>query len=389
VRQREYVTTTTQEGRGQVDAGPIGSNEQRMRLAQQRRMIQRKAAREETGPAQDASHDRAEPVDEKAAEGAGEKPQEPLRMADDPDVKEVLPVLEAERAQKEAGADSGGEQAGADPENADIMNPRKQDGGKDDATAPDEMTGIGSDLAVGRFVDAAKHVQADWTTFKPEDRAHAFCRAANDELTRVQVRRVGAELEDLGTTSGEFRVKDWTLALGKRPFSKPSVDDDQAAQMANTVFHETRHAEQMFRIARLMAGRGKKPQEISNQTKILREACDDAAKNPLDTTSKEGAEAQVFCESRYGKGRAHTQKVMNDLDANTKARAQAESEYGPLSVDPNADPQKVDAAFKKWADAVKKWDESYQAYRELPEEKDAFAVGYKVKDKYLDVPKKP
>src|SRR5262245_59034501 len=67
----------------------------------------------------------------------------------------------------------------------------------------------------------------------------------------------------LGETNviGEFDHETWSIAIN---FSKFPSDNllDKASELVNTIYHETRHAEQYFRVARLLASQGKNEDEI-------------------------------------------------------------------------------------------------------------------------------
>jgi hypothetical protein len=114
---------------------------------------------------------------------------------------------------------------------------------KADDKAPLDMTGIGATVAVDRFIVAAKDVQKNWGTLKTEERADRLGKAANAELKAVGCYEVTPKLEDL-SEAGKFHFSTWVLGLGKAPFGAASVDDGQAAEIADTVYHESRHAEQ-------------------------------------------------------------------------------------------------------------------------------------------------
>ena len=53
----------------------------------------------------------------------------------------------------------------------------------------------------------------------------------------------------LGAAAGQLDFPTWTLNLGTAAFSAASVTDATAGAMANTVYHETRHAELAWRSA--------------------------------------------------------------------------------------------------------------------------------------------
>ena len=68
--------------------------------------------------------------------------------------------------------------------------------------------------------------------------------------------------------------------------------------------------------------------------------------------------------------------------------AAALAEYDALAKDPKADPKAKAAAFKKWQDAYAAWKVSYDKYRALPEEADAWKIGGKTRAGYKGPAKK-
>jgi hypothetical protein len=94
------------------------------------------------------------------------------------------------------------------------------------AVVPDK-TGIGARVAVSRFIEAAKKVQADWDALgTAKERGKAFGVAANAELKAAGVPEVKVKVMKLGT-AGSFDFSNWTLELGKPAFqgAKPSHGD--------------------------------------------------------------------------------------------------------------------------------------------------------------------
>jgi Domain of unknown function (DUF4157) len=302
----------------------------------------------------------------------------PPRIQTDAQFQRAAHAVEAANQQPKQGAPAG----------AKIAEPAK-DGDKKDAgeegdkkPKPEEMTGIGATVAVGRFVTAAKKIQGDWAKLKPADRASGMAKASNDELTAVGVPAVDPRLEDI-QEAGRLNFREWALRLGKPPFSKTTVNDAEAASMADTVYHESRHAEQWHRMARVQAGKGKKPQEIANEMQIPPKIAADAATKPLDSGKKEGAEAQGFYDSVYGKDAAYRNKVLTDLRTKGEARQKAQAEYEKIVADPKGTPEKTQAAKDAWVKAYNEWKSVYNDYTALPEEADAWKVGGAVTNKYL------
>jgi len=129
------------------------------------------------------------------------------------------------------------------------------------------QTGLRSDAAIARYVRKAVIF---WRN-NPDAELHHFASflgaAANTELNllgipdvRVKVKNVGA-----GGAAAIFDHESWTMFINPDTFThRPDevktlgdLTEDEAAIIAMTVYHEARHGEQHFRIARLEAGEGK------------------------------------------------------------------------------------------------------------------------------------
>lgn len=106
---------------------------------------------------------------------------------------------------------------------------------------------------------------------------------------------------------GSFMAKDWAIHLTPNAFtnekrklpivSANQLTVDEAAEITDTLYHESRHAEQYFRMARMMAGRGSTAEEIAKNLQMRKDAAAAAAEVPLT----EGAKAEdkgLFDEAR-------------------------------------------------------------------------------------------
>jgi hypothetical protein len=271
-----------------------------------------------------------------------------------------------------------------EPTKATAPDPAKGPDDKADDKVPPDMTGLGARVAVNRFIVAAKDVQKNWGKLKVDERADHLGKAANAELKAVGCYEVTPNLEEL-SEAGKFHFSTWVLGLGKAPFGAASVTDDQAAEIADTVYHESRHAEQWHRMARLLAGKGNSAGDIMKQLGIAGKAAADAATKPIkDATAGEGKEASAWYESAYGAGAAQRNKLLGEtMPKYSKLLDEAAAEYHKLKADKAATKDQKDAAYKKWVaayDAYKK--EAGDPYHALPEEADAWAVAGKMKAAY-------
>jgi hypothetical protein len=122
--------------------------------------------------------------------------------------------------------------------------------------------------------------------------------AVNEELAAVGCKTVDVKVSEgsLGAAA-EFVASDWQMLLNPKAFTdRPEaqtlgdLEPEEAATIAMTVYHEARHAEQHFRIARLQAGEHR---ELGFDMES--HAAEEAAKAPL--TARTGS-ARELSEAR-------------------------------------------------------------------------------------------
>ena len=196
-------------------------------------------------------------------------------------------------------------------------------------------TGIAGEKAVERYAGAAGDVYKKWGELTPEARANALGNLANDELKKIGSYPVTITLVDLGpTTDGQFGFAQWALKLNPKYFQAATISSDDFSKLVDTVYHELRHSEQWFRMARMLAGQGKTAAEIAKEMGIPNEAAQAAIDQPLKDVSlwdkivgwfsetkksqnekqaAEYAEAAAWYDSVYGAGSAHREQTFKDL----------------------------------------------------------------------------
>lgn len=145
-----------------------------------------------------------------------------------------------------------------------------------------------------------------------------------------------------------------------------------------------------------MADKGKSAADIAKEMSVPPKVAVDAAKIPLRGSGKEAKEAAEWHGSVYGAKRAHRNKTLRSLGPLGKALVTSRTAYKNAVQDLHAsltDPSAFDlvqagkivvalatqAAYEKAKAAYKK---GYQDYRNLPEEKDAWKVGGRVRARY-------
>jgi hypothetical protein len=255
------------------------------------------------------------------------------------------------------------------------------------APAPEpELSGIGANFAVDQYAAVAQKLRENWARLQPTDRAQMLVTAVNFELAHVDVPSATFELSDKlqPQTAGEFVADkdkdDWAFLLNRTQFRAPSPDAiDQQGEgnpgLAQIVYHEGRHAEQTFRVARLKAGMKWKAKVIADWLSIPARIAKEAVKHPLKGDGPEAREAEAWLGGKTGSQGEETAKSYGRLDEVQKKLSAAEAAQKKLEADPNAseaDKKKAAALVDLWQ---KRFDEARAAYLKIPEEADAWKVG--------------
>lgn len=235
--------------------------------------------------------------------------------------------------------------------------------------------GLAKKDSVKGYVKPAKQVESDWVKLGTAvARAKALADAVNVKLNAAGVPSCTFVVKDLGNDAGQFDFATWSLSLGQKAFSQNSVTDADAADIANTVYHEARHAEQWHMMARLRAGQGKSAKAIADEMGIPAVIAADATSKPLKKGSMEAVIAQGWYDSVYGAHADERNAILNEVDAADNALKQARAAA-------KKDPSTANQA--RLATARQRFENAYRRYRDLPEESDAFRAGDAVTEEYL------
>lgn len=181
-------------------------------------------------------------------------------------------------------------------------------------------------LDKGEYLGAAKELENEWGEKDKNQRAQKIIGAVNDALGQIGVPPITYTLKQKDEDSyGQFSEKEWNMELNELMFEKETIDQDTMAQIADTVFHEARHGEQFFRIARMLTAFGLNKQEILQKMvmngehvneNIVQIALAKPIALPKDGLTTELLEAMHWYESLYGKKsklRVHTIRTMKEM----------------------------------------------------------------------------
>lgn len=217
------------------------------------------------------------------------------------------------------------------------------------------------------FGEAAQTGVIDrWAELTPQERAAELVRLVNVRLQAAGVPPVIPNATDTGVAAGQFDFGTWQMEVGLPALSGAQVTRDEAAEIVDTIYHEARHAEQWFRMAQMRAGRGRSAAGIISDLRgIPPHVADAAVAAPLARGTMEALIAEGWYESVYGSGAAYRERVLTEVLAARAALNQAQERF---AADPTPENQAALTA------AQTRFDTAFGAYRELPEENDAWAT---------------
>lgn len=243
--------------------------------------------------------------------------------------------------------------------------------GKRPARTPERLD---SKAAGARFAHEMVGEEHEWATqHGPDARARALSDMIGRSLSDAGVSPVpGYALRtDLSpSTLGNFGYSNWRININQKLVGRPTLSPTQADEIASTFYHEGRHCDQWFRMARLRAGQGHAPADIARSMGIPNNVAVSAANSPLKAGSDDAREAQVWWDSVYGSHAAERDKVYGELAAADTANAAAAAAYAA---------DHSPAHLAAWQATYARAKKAFAAYQALPEEVSARAAASTMK----------
>ena len=204
------------------------------------------------------------------------------------------------------------------------------------------QTGLASEKSVIAYAAKVGDMFDKWAAKTPAVRMRNVVGAANLRLEKEKVTALkGIESDQANVGDAVFNFVTWQIEIDPRILHLNAVTNANAETLADRIYHEARHAEQWFRIARLKAGEGRTQAQLVADLAIPSHVARDAVARPLNplTPAQRAAmrpavaaahdetvqEAGDWHASIYGAGRPHRDAVMANIPANYAAyRALAE-----------------------------------------------------------------
>ncbi len=240
--------------------------------------------------------------------------------------------------------------------------------GTEDTEAPPALGAMMKTEVLQGYEAAAKQLQTSWGDLAPSARAQLLLDAVNEALAAEKVPAIiGVDLQKL-SNPGKFTADSWRMRMNEMIFAA-SVPKN-VTETASVVFHEGRHAEQRFAIARLIATKQSHdpPAKIAKAAgvplSVATKACELRAE-PLSPEQEQKAEAFKHATVDDTKRHRDIEKTAEEI---TAAANQAGALFHALS------PADQAVASARWHELRQKAIAGLEPYFHLATERDAFAA---------------
>jgi len=203
--------------------------------------------------------------------------------------------------------------------------------------------------------------------------------AINTQLSAAQVLECNVVRSPLARgVGGQFNHQEWLIDLNERTLCSPLINSAEASALAETVFHEAKHGEQFFKIARLLAGQGESAEAINARTGINLRAATEAMASPITSGTPEAERPQAFFDSIFDAHRDKRDAIYMRLDY-WESRITQVNELWHIAASPEEKAQLLlDLQEAKNERRLAETD-----YKSLPEEVEAWLAGSNVGKIYL------
>src|SRR5262249_4346713 len=197
----------------------------------------------------------------------------------------------------------------------------KSAAGGPSAPGPCQGLGMSAPAEVDAFADDMAKLQQDWPSLSGRarlDRLQAMvdARAASAGFPAPAV------IAPPGLRySGILRFTRWEIGINPSLVQSERLSPQQVAELGDTLYHETRHAEQWSLIAKRQAGDGLASDQICNELSVPEKVAADATKRPLVPSDSRRPCADALYTSIYGAGRITRNTTINNLEKHGEAYA--------------------------------------------------------------------
>lgn len=242
-----------------------------------------------------------------------------------------------------------------------------------------EGSGLLVATTIDTFVGAMATLESNWSTMSVGEREAALLTAINTALGSAQVHGIDTLESAAITARASYSPDEWMVRV-RQDFMEADAFPETLPEL---VYHEARHAEQHYRVMRLLAGRGLEIDEILDAFPydVADWVVASAYGDPLPDVAGDAfvEEARRWEASMIG-GHDHFVEVMDNLYEVWGDLQQRWPDAAYVLTVFEADPtpdnrQPLELALEELDLTVQRYWDCYGAYRQLVTEDDAHDVG--------------
>lgn len=157
-------------------------------------------------------------------------------------------------------------------------------------------------------------LENDWPNLTPAQRQQRLEAMSNKQLAKSGLPHQGVR----GSAShapgnAVYDYQTGNINVSQATLNSPTLTRQQAGKLANNTYHEARHAEQWFLMARQQAGNGRTSAQIQNSMWMPPSMANAAAANPLTGSSPQANLASASHKSVYGSQASYRNGVLGDI----------------------------------------------------------------------------
>ena len=241
--------------------------------------------------------------------------------------------------------------------------------------------GLSEDDSVNEYTAAAKEKWDNAEGRSEEEIAKEIVdELINKRFEELEIPALNvAIIEGLGSR-GTFRNSNWTIRMDARQFREGDKFHD-LKQTTAVIYHEARHAEHDFRIAQMLARKGRDATQINARTRLELSVAEQAVAVKEKLTPMQALIAEHWFDSLYGaEGLEARRKNSEHLDKTFKAREEACEVFKSNPTPENRE------KLKKAKDAFK---EAVAEHDDLPHEFDPERLEHRVEELFGPDEEKP
>ncbi len=263
-----------------------------------------------------------------------------------------------------------------------------------------QQINIDSPQAIDQFISRFIQLQGRWPAQSPAQRLMELENLANQTFELIGVssvekfRSLPLSKETETGAQAEFMSNRWAINVNGALLDKTQLSIKEKIALATYLYHEMRHAQQFFYMAKYLStqaqpptGKPLTPQQIQGKTSIPLEVINQAIKAP-PLNSQQLEKANQWYQSIYGTGRQYrTDFYAKEFYPTINAYQQAFNDYNQATNQAPKNPDRVTSLKleKLYQDLIAKYQKFKAAdtkYRALPEEKDAYTIGSLLENRY-------